>query len=131
MSMFERLERAASRAVDRTFSIRFEVHPATSTANGRPAPDPKRAVWHGKGILDEMPVYDSVETGKRDRAGNDLHTLRTGTLVELSVDRNRYPPAIAARQGDRVQFDDLRRFEILSVRRDGMSRVVFQLNELR
>ncbi len=131
MSIFSRMDRVTSRAVDRTFSIRFVVHPGKATPNGRPGPDPDRPTWHGKGVLEEAPAYDAIEIGKRDRSGNDLSTLHAGTVFELSVDRHRYPQAGEARQRDRIQFDDLRKFEIASVRPDGMARTVLQLVELR
>lgn len=131
MSIFDRLDRIASRVIDRSFSVRFEVHPARSTPNGRPGPDPERPTWHGKGVLEETPVFDAIETGNRDRTGNDLKTLRAGTQIELSVDRHRYPQAAEARQHDRIQLDDLRKFEVVSVQPDGMARVVFVLVELR
>jgi len=131
MSVFSRLDRLTSRVVDRTFSIGFEAQPGRVTANGRSSPDPDRDAWEGKGVLEEMPAFPAVEIGKRDRTGNDLRSVVAGTVIELSVDRIRYPQAGNTKQGDRLQTDDLRRFEVSSVRRDGLSRVVFSLVEIR
>lgn len=131
MAAFARLDRLTSRLIDRTFAVSFEAHPAKATPNGRPGPDPDRETWTGKGILEEGANYHPIEAGKRDRRGNDLHTLATGNSIELSVDRARYPQADAARQGDRILLDDTRRLEIVSVRRDGLARVVFQLVEIK
>jgi hypothetical protein len=131
MPIFDRLDRMISRTVDRTFAVSFECHPAKATPNGRPGPDPDREVWIGKGILDQEPNYHAIVAGQRDRKGNDFRTLATGNSIELSVDRARYPQADQARQGDRVLLDDTRRFDVVSVRRDGLSRVVFQLVEIK
>jgi hypothetical protein len=131
MSMFDRLDRVTSRIVDRTFSIHFDCHPAASTPNGRPGPDPEREIWRGKGIMDEAPAYDAIETGNRQRSGNDFTTLHAGNQYELSIDRHRFPQAATAKQGDRIQFDDLRKFEVTEVRPDGLARIVFGLVVLR
>ncbi len=130
MSMFDRLDRLTSHAVDRTFAIRFEVQPGKATPNGRYGPDPDRQAWDGKGVLEEIPIYPAVEMGSRNRTGNDLETLVAGVAIEMSVDRIRYSRADEAKQGDRLKTDDLRKFEIARVRRDGLSRVVFNLVEL-
>lgn len=131
MSMFDRMDRLTSRACDSTFSVRFHGDPMTSSPNGRPAKDARRESWEAKGILDENPADAGVEIGKRDRSGNDLHSLTTGQAVELSVDRYRYPAAATTKQGDVIVMDDMRRFRVVSVRPDGMARVVFVLTELR
>jgi hypothetical protein len=131
MSLFDRLDRVTSRVVDHTFSIHFECHPAVRTPNGRPSPDPDREIWQGKGILDEASAYDSIEAGGRQRSGNDFITLHAGNRYELSVDRNRFPQAAEAKQGDRIQFDDLRKFQVAEVRLGGLARVVFGLVALR
>lgn len=68
-----------------------------------------------------------MEIGKRDRAGNDLKTLITGMQFELSVDRHRYADAADTRQGDQIQLDDLRTFEVAVIQPDGLSRIVFGL----
>lgn len=131
MSVFSRLDKLTSRAVDRTFAMTFEVQPCKVTPNGRPGPDPDREAWDGRGVLEETPAYPPVEIGKRDRTGNDLRSIVSGNTIELSVDRTRYPQASQAKQGDRLQTDDLRRFEISSVRPDGLARIVFSLVEIR
>ncbi len=131
MSLFERLDRVTSRLADRSFSVRFHCHPATSTPNGRSKPDPDREQWEGKGILDENPAFAGVEIGNRDRAGNDLNTVVTGQQFELSVDRHRFPASATAKKGDLIQLDDLRGFAIGEIKPDGMARIVFGLRELR
>jgi hypothetical protein len=127
MSVFSRLDRMTSRAVDRTFSVRFQVQPGKKTPNGRPGPDLDRDQWEGRGVLDETPSLPPIEIGKRDGDGNDFRSVLVGNVIELSIDKTRYPQASQARQGDRLQTDDLRRFEVSSVRPDGLSRVVLQL----
>ncbi|MCM2435363.1 hypothetical protein [Agrobacterium rosae] len=131
MSIFSRLDRIASGTCDTTCAVRFEVHPAKASPNGRPGPDPQREIWDGRGIFDENPTDAPVEIGNRDRAGNDLRTPVNGSRYELSVDRSRFRQTDTTKQGDRIWLDDLRKFEILSVQPDGLSRVVFQLAELR
>ncbi|WP_411905977.1 hypothetical protein [Rhizobium mayense] len=130
MSIFDRLDRLTSRQIDRTFSIRFEVQPSKRPPNGRPVPDPDRELWEGKGVLEEMPNFPPVEMGRRDRAGNDLQSVIASSAIELSVDRARYPLADKTKQGDRIKTDDLRRFEVVSIKRDGLSRVIFLLTLL-
>lgn len=130
MSVFDRLDRTTSRVVDRAYAASFECHPGKTTANGRMGPDPDREAWTGKGVLVESPIMDAIETGNRNRVGNDLRTLASGNAIELSVDCLRYPGARTARQRDRIQMDDLRRFEIVSVKPDGLSRTVLQLLEI-
>lgn len=127
MAIFDRMERALSRTVDQTFAMGFELHPQFSTPNGRPIADPQRKKWLGRGILDEAPKYDSIEAGKRDRTGNDLHTIHAGQNIELSVDRHRYPLAAKAKQKDLVWTDDMRGFQIVTIKPDGLSRIVFEL----
>lgn len=131
MALFDRLDRMTSRQVDRTFSIRFQCNPATATPNGRPAPDSDREGWIGKGVLEEKPAHHAVEAGERDRRGNDLRALAAGATYELSVDHVRYPQANGGRQGDEIQLDDMRRFEVLTVERDGLARLIFRLAILR
>jgi hypothetical protein len=122
-----------SRTVDRTNGVKFECHPAASTQNGRPGPDPDREVWDGTGVLTEEPIYDAVEVGNRNRVGNDFRALVRGYNIELSVDTDprRNPGARTTKQGDRLRMDDMRDFEISSVRPDGMGRIVFKLLAIR
>ncbi len=131
MSIFTSIDRSVSRTVDTVASVAFEVHPGQASPNGRYGPDPHREIWDGRGIFDEVSKDVPVEIGKRDRVGNDLRAAANGYHFELSVDRTRYPQARAARQGDRLVLDDMRKFEILSTQPDGLSRVMFQLAELR
>lgn len=131
MSIFDRMDRLTSRACDSTFSARFHCDPMTSSPNGRPARDARREPWEAKGIVDENPQDAGVEIGKRDRRGNDLHSLVNGQTVELSVDRYRFPAAATTKQGDQIVLDDMRRFRIAETRPDGMARIVFQMVELR
>ncbi|MCL7999441.1 hypothetical protein M8994_14420 [Brucella sp. 21LCYQ03] len=131
MSIFDRMERQLSRTIDTTFAIRFALIPQTSSPNGRSKADAQRQSWPGKGIMEESAADVPAEIGRRDRAGNSLQSLINGHTTEFSVDVNRYPAALKARQGDQIQLDDLRKFQITETRRDGMSRVVWVLSELK
>lgn len=129
MAIFDRMERQLSRTIDSTFAIRFAFYPQASSPNGRSSPDPERQSWTGKGILEENAEAVDVEIGRRDSAGNSLGAMVRGHRSEFSVDVNRYPEAVNAKQCDEIQFDDLRRFRITDTRRDGMSRIVWTLTE--
>lgn len=128
MSPFNRLDRIASRVCDRQFANSFTCTPMLSTPNGSPQPDPERAPWTGKGILDEEPAHATIEIGGRNRSDNDLRTLVSGRSIELSVDCSRHLDANQMRQGDLIEMSG-RTFEVSEVRRDGMSRIVFWLHE--
>lgn len=131
MSIFDRMDRTASRSVDALYSVRFICRPMKSTPNGRSSADTERQDWMGKGVLDFLPVNTPVEIGNRNRTGHDLMTPVTGERIEMSVDCLRYPRAKTAKQGDRLETDDLRKFEIVNTDLDGLSRIVLQLIELR
>jgi hypothetical protein len=73
------------------------------------------------------PLTDSIEIGKRERTGNDFRTLASGTRYDFSFDRTRFPYLDQIRRGDVLQLDDLRKFEVVSVERDGQSRAVARL----
>lgn len=128
MSIFDRLDRLTSRAVDGTFATSFWILPLSRNANGRPAPDTEREEISGKGIFDEEPELSALEIGNRDRTGNDFRSLVAGQSYQLSVDRTRYPAIDQVKQGDRVSLDDARVFHVTETRRDGMSRVVLVLS---
>lgn len=130
MSVFSRLDRLTSRAVDGTFAMTFEVHPCKITPNGRPGPDPDREAWDGRGVLEESPAYPPVEIGKRDRTGNDLRSIVASSMIELSVDLMQYPRAVKTRRGDSLLTEDARKFQVVETRADGLSRIVFRLREL-
>ncbi len=130
MAIFDRMERQLSRTIDKTFAIRFALTPMRSSANGRPSIDPERQSWTGRGILEQNAEAVDVEIGRRDSAGNSLGAMVRGHRSEFSVDVNRYPEAGNAKQGDQIEFDDLRRFRITDTRRDGMSRIVWTLTDL-
>jgi len=127
MAIFDRMERQLSRTVDRTFAVKFVLYPQASNPNGRSSADPERQIWTGKGVLEENAEAVDVEIGRRDSAGNSLGAMVRGHRSEFSVDVNRYPGAVNAKQGDEIQLDDLRRFRISDTRRDGMSRIVWTL----
>ncbi|TPP07022.1 hypothetical protein [Rhizobium glycinendophyticum] len=130
MAIFDRLDRMISKTVDRQFSVRATVYPMAQNPNGRPALDPSRSTIDLKGVFDQMPTYDAIETGKRERSGNDLHTLATGMSFDFSFDVKRHPYADDIRQGDALSLDDGRRFDVVSVERDGLSRAVLRLVKL-
>lgn len=129
MSIFDRLDQMTSRVVDREFASAFACVPMLSTPNGRTVPDPERSEWEGVGILTEAPADTPIDIGARNRS-NDFRAMVGGAAVELSVDRTRYPAADVARQGDRFTIRD-REFGVLRVRRDGMSRIVLELDNGR
>lgn len=128
MAIFDRLDRMTSRVVDRQFSVGATIDAMLSTPNGRNAPDPARGEILLRGVFDQMPAYDAIEIGKRERTGNDLRALSAGNQCQFSYDTMRYPGEI--RQGDRLTLDDARRFQVVSVRPDGMARVVLELVRL-
>lgn len=133
MSVFDRLERVASRTVDRINAIPFILTPMRSTPNGRPGPDPDRPVVEGRGVFDYLDGRTGIELGNRSvrNDGNDLRALRSASEPVLSIDR-RYVPDIALepRQGDVVDFPtqlDLPTFTVVSAQRDGLSRLELKL----
>lgn len=131
MSIFRRMERATSRAADRVNAEQFLFIAMRRSPNGRPGYDPERPSWYGKGIFDETPAFAPIETGKRDRAGNDLLTLVLGANYTFSVDRYRHPHADKSKLGDVIELEGKRRLVITSIRPDGLSRIEWGLSEPR
>ena len=136
VGIFDRLDRMASKTVDAINRIKFVLTPMTSTPNGRPSVDSARPIVEGLGIFDYVEADYGIELGVRKsyREANDLRALQTGREPQLSVDR-RYFPTLAdePRQGARVVFPsrpDLPPFEVVSVKRDGMSRLAITLLHL-
>lgn len=132
MSIFDRMDRVTSRVVDRTHAVAFELQPVLKTPNGRPITDAYRSLWFGKGIFEENPQDVPVEIGRRDRAGSNIQTLVTGQRFDLSVDHRSYVEASSIKQGDRISLRaDGRSFEVVEIKPDGLSRIVFGLVELK
>lgn len=133
MAIFDRLDRMTSRAVDHINAIRFTFTPMGGTPNGRPGRDTSRDIVNGKGVFDYLPVDFGIQLGVRKsyREANDLRSLQTGRDPQLSVDRKYFPVGVQEpRQGDIVEFPDkpeLPSFEVASVARDGLSRLVLNL----
>ncbi|MDR6954129.1 hypothetical protein J2X65_003497 [Ancylobacter sp. 3268] len=134
MSIFDRLDRSTSRAVDRVNAIAFRIDPTQSTPNGRPQPDPTRITITGYGIFDFVSVEYGVQLGVRRsyREANDLRALQVGRDPQLSIDRRYFDNATQRepRQGDIVTFTkncELPKFEVVSVQRDGLSRLVLEM----
>jgi hypothetical protein len=132
MGIFSRFDRAASRTVDRVNAIRFRLLPQASTPNGRPGPDPTRSEVNGRGVFDYVATEQGLQLGVRKsyREANDLRALQTGRDPQLSVDR-RYFGSEEPKQGDIVIFPDnpeLPSFDVMSVPRDGLSRLVLMLS---
>lgn len=129
MSIFDRLDRLTSRAIDRANARAFTFYPGRQAPNGRYGADPDRAEFAGSGILtDEEGGLTPIEQGDRDRSGNDLRSMVTGRRLELSVSLERTPEIKVARLGDRVTVEgDERIFDVVSVQRDGLSRLVLVL----
>lgn len=128
MAIFDRLDRMTSRVVDRQFAVAATVDAMQATPNGRNAQDPSRGEIVLRGVFDRAPAYDAIEIGQRQRTGNDLRTLSAGNQFQFSYDVTRYPGEI--RQGDLLTLDDARKFEIVSVKPDGMSRAVLDLTRV-
>jgi hypothetical protein len=133
MSIFDRLDRMASKAVDRINAIGFTLTPMVSTPNGRPQQDLNRPVIAGKGIFDYFEAEYGIELGVRKsyRESNDLRALQSGREPLVSIDRKYFPTlASEPQQGDIIAFDEranLPRFEVVSAKRDGQSRMMVQL----
>ena len=131
MSIFDRLDQMTSRTVDSVNAIAFTFTPMTSTPNGRQSVDTDRPVVSGTGIFDLIVDDAPLELGNRDRRGNDLRSLLATSRPVLSVDRRYFPVADQEpRQGDQVEFPgrpDLGRHEVVSLQRDGQSRVELRL----
>lgn len=133
MSIFDRLDRVTSRAVDRINSIAFVLTPMRSTPNGRGGPDTSRTVIEGKGIFDYLSVEYGVQLGVRKsyREANDLRALQAGRDPQLSINRVYFPIGLEEpKQGDLVEFPnnpELPKFDVISSQRDGLSRLVLML----
>lgn len=129
MSIFDRLDKMTSRAVDRTNSIRFIMTPMKRPPNGRPVQDMDRSVIDKTGIFDYVAVENGIELGVRRtyREGNDLRALQVGREPLLSIDRTAFPELKdEPRQGDVISFPDkveLPNFSVVSSQRDGLSRL--------
>ena len=136
MGLFDRLDQAASRTCDIVNEIPFTMTPMKSTPNGEPSVDAGRHTIDGHGIFDYVDNQYGIELGVRKsyREANDLRALQSGREPRLSVDRRRFPSLMdEARQGDVIEFPsrpDLPRFEVVSVMRDGLSRMSIKLVHL-
>jgi hypothetical protein len=133
VSIFDSLDRMTSRFVDRFNETAFVLHAMTRTPNGRAQPDTIRPDVEGFGIFDFVEVVFGIELGVRKsyREANDLRALQTGRDPQLSVDRKYFPTLDQEpKQGDRVTFPsrpELPLFQVVSVQRDGLSRLVIKL----
>lgn len=136
MSVFDRLDAIVSRTVDSINAIPFIFTPMKGTPNGRPVLDTDRPIIEARGVFDYVDTEYGVELGVRKsyREANDLRALQTGREPHLSLDRRHFPTiGLEPRQGDFFEFPsrpDLPRFEVVSVLRDGMSRLVVRLVHL-
>ncbi|THK38658.1 hypothetical protein EHS39_09125 [Ensifer sp. MPMI2T] len=133
MSIFDRLDRITSRAVDRMNAIAFVLTPQRATPNGRPGVDPTRVIVSGKGVFDYLSTEYGVQLGVRKsyREANDLRALQAGRDPQLSIDRKYFPIGMEEpKQGDVVSFPDnpeLPKFDVITSQRDGLSRLVLML----
>ena len=126
MSIFDRLDRMASRTVDRTMSESFRITPMKLSPNGRPELDVDRDVISARGVLDTTPGPAGVQIGERKPSpqNNDLRALVRGNEIKLSCVVSQF--ADMPRQGDMVDWPsqpDRKQMMISSVRPDGQSRV--------
>ena len=134
MSVFDRLDRLTSRAVDRVNAIPFELTPLISTPNGRSRPDPDRSPVVGRGVFDDVAAEYGVQLGVRRsyREANDLRALQVGSDPQLSIDI-RYFGDRLPRQGDLVRLPtkpELPDFQVISAQPDSQSRIVLMLVEI-
>jgi hypothetical protein len=133
MSIFDRLDRVASRAIYRTNAIPFRLTPMRAGTNGRPRPDEARPVIEGRGVLDMAPGPVPIEHGRRSTSGgsNALRSLIAGEEPSLSIDRRHFGDVSREpRQSDMIEFPtrpDLPRFEVVAAERDGLSRMIVRL----
>lgn len=142
MAIFDRLDRLASRTVDRVNAIPFVFTPMRSTPNGRPGADPTRVplpsdeIPSPRGILDYYSTEYGIQLGVRKsyREANDLRSLQVGRDPQLSVDRRYWPSADwEPKQGDLIRFPtrpELPEFQVISAQRDGLSRMVLMLAQI-
>ncbi|MEN5275764.1 hypothetical protein ABE527_02325 [Brucella sp. TWI432] len=133
MSLFDRMDKAVSRTVDRVNAIEFVFTPMKSTPNGRPGPDAGRKVIKGRGIFDYIAAEYGVQLGVRRsyREANDLRSLQSGRDPQLSIDRVYFPVRLdEPKQSDLISFPgrpELPEFQVVSAQRDGLSRMVLLL----
>ena len=142
MSVFDRLDRLTSRAVDRVSAIPFEFVPMKSTPNGRAGADssrtalPSMAVPNPRGIFDYYSAEYGIQLGVRKsyREANDLRALQVGRDPQLSVDRRYWPSADwEPKQGDLIRFPEHPEypdFQVISSQRDGLARMVLMLVQM-
>lgn len=136
MAIFDRLDRMASKAVDRINAIGFTLTPMVKTPNGRARQDMDRPVITGKAVFDYFEAEYGIELGVRKsyRESNDLRALQSGREPLVSIDRKYFATlASEPRQGDVIEFEErasLPRFEVVSAKRDGQSRMMVQLVHL-
>lgn len=136
MSLFNRLDKLTSRAVDSVNSSRFVLTPYKSTPNGRGQRDTDRKVITGRGIFDYVEMEYGVQLGVRKsyREGNDLRSVQSGRDPQLSVDLKYFPGVDeGVLQGDIIQFPDepnLPDFQVTKAQRDGMNRIRLDLVQI-
>lgn len=131
MSVFDRLDRMTSRAVDRVNATRFELRPTISTPNGRPSPDLSRPVVTGRGIFDDVAAEYGVQLGVRRsyREANDLRALQVGSDPQLSIDVSHFAGNMP-RQGDLVtllDWPERPEYQVISAQPDSQARIVLML----
>ena len=134
MAIFDALDRVVSNTVDRINAIDFIFFPRKSTPNGRDIKDTTRRAIQSKGIFDYISATYGVQLGVRRsyREANDLRAIQSGRVAELSVDRRIFgsDSSQEPRQGDIIKFPgkpDYPAFQIISVQRDGLARLVIEL----
>lgn len=136
MSLFDRMDKAVSRTVDRVNAIEFVFTPMKSTPNGRPKPDLSRPIVRGLGIFDYIAVEYGLQLGVRRsyREANDLRSLQSGREPQLSIDRRYFMnPKEEPKQSDYIHFPknvELPKFQVISGQRDGLSRIVLVMVQL-
>ena len=126
-SPFDRLERIASRAIDRTNAVQARWTPMDRPPNGRARPDPVRPPASIRGVFDLRQRHAGIQLGNRDtKGGNDFRFQRESPSIEFSMDVRQLGARTAPRQGDRLEIAGTR-YEITSAQPGGHSRLVCAL----
>lgn len=127
MSLFDRLQRTASRSIDRVNAISAEWRPMDRSPNGRARPDPVRPPASIRGVFDLRQRDAGIQIGNREaREGNDFRLQRNSSSIEFSMDTRQLGNRSAPRQGDRLTIRDTA-YEIVSATPDGHGRLVLAL----
>ncbi len=123
-SWFRQTFLVADQALDTIFGETITVTPMVKPSNGRPGPDPNRAVTTVQGIFDEPSIQDFPAA--RGHAAASSHEFgTTKPQVEFTTDDVPYRIVI----GDRITRENGDRFEVADPGEDGFGRTVLKLTD--